>query len=115
MSRIAALEVRNAFRLAVFREWIDSEQEKRLQILFDLDLKDNFLRPIPFSSDEIFAHAEQLSMRYTAISGNRSLDLLHIACARLAELNGFASFDRRQRKLANDVGMRVVPAQLENE
>ena len=110
LSRIAALEVRNAFRLAVFREWITPDQESRIQTLFELDSRDGFLRPIPFSSDDIFAEAERLSKTHTAISGNRSLDVLHVSCARLTELEGFASFDERQRKLAGQVGLRVVPA-----
>jgi predicted nucleic acid-binding protein len=113
LSRIAGLEVKNAFRLAVFRGWITPIQESRVQTLFDLDSKGGFLRPIPFSSDDIFAEAERLSMTHTAISGNRSLDVLHVACARLTELEGFASFDERQRKLAAKVGLCVIPAQLE--
>lgn len=115
LSRLAALEVRNAFRLAVFRGWITQDQENRLQTLFHLDLNGGFLRPIPFSSDEIFAQAERLSKTHTATSGNRSLDLLHLACARLAELKVFASFDGRQRKLASAIELHVVPAQLEME
>jgi hypothetical protein len=112
LSRIAGLEVRNAFRLAVFRGWITPLQESRVQALFDLDSSGGFLRPIPFSSDDIFAEAERLSRTHTAVSGNRSLDVLHVACARLTELEGFASFDERQRTLAGKVGLRVVPAQL---
>lgn len=112
LSRIAGLEVKNAFRLAVFRGWITTAQESRVQTLFDLDSSGGFLRPIPFSSDDIFAEAERLSTTHTAISGNRSLDVLHVACALLTELKGFASFDARQRKLAGKVGLRVVPAQF---
>ncbi len=110
LSPIAALEVRNAFRLAVFRGWITPEQDKHLQALFNLDSSGGFLRPIPFSADDIFAEAERLSQKETALSGNRSLDVLHIACARLTELKGFASFDERQRKLARKVGLQVIPA-----
>lgn len=69
-----------------------------------------FLRPFPFSADEIFTEAERLSHAYTARSGNRSLDVLHVACARISELKVFASFDDRQRKLAEKVGLRTVPA-----
>lgn len=34
---------------------------------------------------------------------------MHIACAQVAELTVFASFDERQRKLASLVGLQVVP------
>jgi predicted nucleic acid-binding protein len=109
LSRIARLEVTNAFRLAVFREWISPEQEKRVQSLFETDAKDGFLRPLPFTVDEVFREAEHLSSAFTPSLGNRSLDVLHVACARLAELKVFASFDARQCKLAEQVGLKIVP------
>ena len=110
LSRFAALEVKNAFRLAIFRKWITPAQEGRVQALFDSDSEGGFLRPIPFPVDEIFAEAERLSRTHTSRSGNRSLDVLHVACARLTELEVFASFDARQRQLAKKAGLRIVPA-----
>lgn len=109
LSRIARLEVKNAFRLAVFREWIHPEQERRVQSLFDSDLTGGFLRLLPFTVDEIFEEAEHLSFSHTATHGNRSLDVLHVACARLANLKVFASFDTRQRNLAAKAGLSPVP------
>ncbi|MFP4157433.1 MAG: type II toxin-antitoxin system VapC family toxin [Opitutales bacterium] len=109
LSRIAGLEVKNAFRLALYRQWIQPIQEARLQVLFDADSAGGFLRAVPFATDEIFSEAERLSRLQTAISGNRSLDVLHIACARVADLEVFASFDGRQRKLAESVGLQLVP------
>lgn len=109
LSRISRLEVKNAFRLAVFREWISPEQEMRVQALFETDLKDGFLRPLPFTVDEVFGEAERLSSAFTPSMGNRSLDVLHVACARLAEIKVFASFDARQRNLAERAGLQTVP------
>lgn len=109
LSRLAGLEVRNAFRLAVFRGWVEEDQERRVQSLFESDGCGGFLYPLVFASDEIFAVAEHLSRTFTATSGNRSLDIMHIACAQVAELTVFASFDERQRKLASLVGLQVVP------
>jgi len=109
LSRIARLEVKNAFRLAVFREWITPEQEQRVHALFDSDVHEGFLCPLPFTVDEIFSEAERLSRTYTSALGNRSLDVLHVACARLSELKVFASFDTRQRKLGERVGLESVP------
>ena len=109
LSRIAGLEVHNAFRLAVFRGWITSLQEARVQALLALDLNGGFLCPLSFATDEVFAESERLSELHTSVSGNRSLDVLHVACARVADLNVFASFDERQRKLAQSVGLRLAP------
>lgn len=109
LSRIAGLEVKNAFRLALYRQWIQPIQEARVQALFDEDSDGGFLRPMPFATDEIFSEAERLSRLHSKNSGNRSLDVLHVACARIIELQVFASFDARQRKLAESVGLRVLP------
>lgn len=109
LSRIAGLEVKNAFRLALYRQWIQPIQEARVQALFDEDFAGGFLCSVPFATDEIFSEAERLSRLYSKISGNRSLDVLHVAFARVIELEVFASFDARQRKLAESVGLRVVP------
>lgn len=109
LSPIAGLEVKNAFRLAVFRGWISADQSARVQALFDADVSGGFLRPIKFVTDEVFFAAEHLSHLHTADSGNRSLDVLHVACAQVAELKVFASFDERQRKLAVSQCLRVIP------
>lgn len=109
LSSLARLEVKNAFRLAVFREWITESQEARVQSLFDSDQQDGFLSPLPFTVEEIFSEAERLSKGHTACFGNRSLDVLHVACARVAGLDVFASFDIRQRKLAKQTGFITIP------
>jgi len=109
LSRIAGLEVKNAFRLAVFRGWITPLQQTHLQTLFMSDSNGGFLRSLSFATDEVFAESERLSDLHTAVSGNRSLDVLHVACARIADLKVFASFDARQRKLAQSVGLRLAP------
>lgn len=109
LGRIAGLEVKNAFRLALYRKWIRAIQEARLQALFDEDSDGGFLRSVPFATDEIFSEAERLSRSHSKRSGNRSLDVLHVACARVLELQVFASFDARQRKLAESLGLQVVP------
>lgn len=109
LSRIAQLEVQNAFRLAVFRKWITPPMQQRVQAVFESDLRDGFLCPLPFTVDEVFAEAESLSKAHTASSGNRSPDVLHIACARLSDLKVFASFDERQRSLGKVVGLSLAP------
>lgn len=109
LSRIAGLEVKNAFRLALYRQWIQAIQEARVQSLFDEDSDGGFLRSVPFATDEIFSEAERLSRSHSKHFGSRSLDVLHVACARVIELQDFASFDARQRELAESVGLRVVP------
>ncbi|MGC9452682.1 MAG: hypothetical protein ACP5I4_14685 [Oceanipulchritudo sp.] len=69
-------------------------------------------RPAAFAF-EIFAVCESLSSLYTTRTGNRTLDILHLACASHLDLKDFASFDRRQRGLAKRLGLRLLPESLE--
>jgi hypothetical protein len=41
--------------------------------------------------------------------GTRSLDILHIACAKSIRATDFISFDLRQRRLGGVVGLHVAP------
>jgi predicted nucleic acid-binding protein len=113
LSRIASLEVKNAFRLAEYRGWITADQRVQVERLFELDAVSGFLRSVPFVADEIFAVCESLSSLYTTRTGNRTLDILHLASASHLDLKNFASFDRRQRGLAKRLGLRLLPESLE--
>jgi hypothetical protein len=81
--------------------------------LFELDAVSGFLRSVPFVADEIFAVCESLSSLYTTRTGNRTLDILHLACASQLDLKDFASVDRRQRGLAKRLGLRLLPERLD--
>jgi hypothetical protein len=54
--------------------------------------------------------AIELSERYAAQYLTRALDVLLIAAAVAMKTVGFASFDERQRKLADRVGLKLLPA-----
>ena len=56
-----------------------------------------------------FREAMELSKRFTPIYLCRSLDVLHVAAARLLGAAEFASFDTRQRKLAARAGLKLLP------
>lgn len=53
-----------------------------------------------------------LSRKHAPTLAVRSLDILHVAAARLFKARMFASFDRRQRDLASAAGLRLLPAGL---
>ena|SRR5258708_611253 len=50
----------------------------------------------------------ELSRKYTAKLGTRSLDVLHVACAQELKLRNFVTFDVGQQELAAAVGMKLV-------
>jgi hypothetical protein len=50
--------------------------------------------------------AGELSRRFSAQFGTRSLDVLHVSCALELQMKHFLSFDERQRALAEAVGLK---------
>jgi predicted nucleic acid-binding protein len=69
---------------------------KRLQLEYDLA--------------KVFRRTEFLSAEYSGDIGSRSLDLLHVAAALEAGCRAFASFDVRQRKVAESYESALIPA-----
>jgi predicted nucleic acid-binding protein len=112
LSRIAELELFNACRLSVFRGWVSDDECRRVLADIRSDLREGVLIRQPFSADEIFKMAEQLSAKHSVQFGNHSLDMLHIAQALHYEFRTFASFDQRQRSLAERCGLQTVPESL---
>jgi predicted nucleic acid-binding protein len=60
----------------------------------------------------VTVYALELSERYTATLGLRTLDILHVATALELRADTLASFDIRQRKLAASVGLKLLPEQV---
>jgi len=50
-----------------------------------------------------------MSEQHSAVNGARSLDILHVASAKMLNATEFISFDNRQRTLAAASGFRVAP------
>ncbi len=104
-----ALEVRNAIRLKRFRdELTDAEGEWALAILAE-DLEAGLLAKPALDLSAVFHRAEQLSGRHAAVTGARSLDILHVAAALELGATSFASLDERQRALARKAGLKLLP------
>lgn len=58
---------------------------------------------------DVHRRAEDLSKRYTAASGHRSFDVLHVATALHLKAREFLTFDVNQHKLATAEGLKVKP------
>jgi hypothetical protein len=52
---------------------------------------------------------DELGEQYAGRGGQRTIDLLHVALALECAADTFLSFDRRQRRLAEAVGLKVRP------
>jgi len=57
----------------------------------------------------VLARANALSAAHAAATKARSLDIMHVACAMELGVKEFWSFDKRQRALAVEVGLRINP------
>lgn len=101
------LELRNAFRLRVFRKEINVSQRNASLNLLLADLADGILEHAAPGLAETMVEAERLSTAYSEKLGMRSMDILHVAAAVVLGRPEFLSFDKRQVSLAKAAGLKV--------
>jgi hypothetical protein len=100
-------ELRNALRLAVFRNEIDAERRKAAFEDIDSDLADGILAHLPVRWTEAFGEAEALGKSHTETLGILGMDLLHVGIALTLGAKRFLTFDLRQIELAKSAGLNV--------
>lgn len=69
----------------------------------------------PLDAASHYREAMELSERYAARYLTRALDVLLIAAALEMKAAAFVSFDQRQRKLAAEVGLTILPASFDSQ
>src|SRR5437773_2495209 len=97
---LVSLEFRNALRLGVFRQSITETERAAAWTSFGQDLAHGLLELTAADAGSVNGEAESLCDQFTATTGVRTLDLLHVASARILGRTEFLSFDKRQRSLA---------------
>jgi predicted nucleic acid-binding protein len=101
------LEFFNALRFKVFLGEMTIEETERLISLY-IGRKKTGLYYVPLL-DPVSLHEMSAQMtRHTPILGCRSLDILHVAAARLIEAESFITADKRQGTLAEGEGLSVT-------
>jgi predicted nucleic acid-binding protein len=100
-------ELRNALRLCVFRRQISTAQRESALHDIDADAEAGVLHITPVDWPKVFAHAETLGRKHSEALGTRGMDILHVACALALRAKRFATFDDRQRQLAELAGLEV--------
>ncbi len=103
------LEVRNAFKLGVFRRLFSAADAAATWANLEKDLRSGRLIRTAVNWPVVFRIAARLSERHSAVTGTRSLDILHIAAAKTLRAVELVSFDIRQRALAAAVGLGTSP------
>ena len=104
-----ALEVRNAFKLGVFRGLFAAADANAAWANLETDMRSGRLTKKSVNWPVVLRVAARFSKRHSATVGTRSLDILHIAAAKALRAVEFVSFDGRQKTLAAMVGLKVAP------
>ena len=113
VSTLLEFEFRQAIRLQV---WLHSQDKKKGytqaeadQMLADWesDIAAGHVEIISTDAEAVLRMAEHLSEKHTTLTGNRTLDILHIATAKHLSVKNFLSFDGRQKKLAKAAGLKT--------
>jgi predicted nucleic acid-binding protein len=102
------LEIGNAFELMVGRGLITRPECLAVLRQLEDDIRSHRLAPREVDLERALADAGELSRRYTARFLARSLDLLHVACARLSGCDAFVSADDRQLAVARAAGLSAT-------
>jgi predicted nucleic acid-binding protein len=74
--------------------------------------KEGLLVECELDYERLVSRALELSERYASALGLRTLDILHVAAALELQADALASFDNRQRALAKELGLEVLPNAL---
>ena len=109
LTPLVALEFRNALRLCVYRQKITEAERTVAWNSYEQDIASGVLEQASVNASAVQAEAESLCDRFTATTGVRTLDLLHVACARVLARTEFLSFDQRQLTLDRLAGLNVLP------
>jgi predicted nucleic acid-binding protein len=100
-------ECASALHLKAFRGECSVAQANRALSHLAEDRRSGVLHSIAPDWQVIWARSAQLAQSYAAITGCRTLDSLHVACALELGYSKFVSSDVRQSKLAERVGLLV--------
>ena len=104
LSSLGEVELTNSLQLHLLRKELREPELAATLASFRADVDSGILM-VKSMSEAIYTEARQLSARWTARLGTRSLDILQVASAIVLEADSFHTFDDRQKKLAKAVGL----------
>ncbi|HKK18955.1 MAG TPA: type II toxin-antitoxin system VapC family toxin [Opitutales bacterium] len=101
-------ECTSALHLKAFRGECSVAQANRALSDIAEDRRAGLLQSINPDWQAILGRTTQLAQSYAAMTGCRTLDTLHVACALELGYGRFVSSDLRQSKLAEHLGLQVL-------
>jgi len=102
------LELRNALNLAVFQKRLTLLEVQSAWREVENDLAAGLLVVSGGSWHRVLSAAESFAEHHTSIIGSRTLDMVHVASAKLVGATDFCTFDTRQSNLVRRVGLTAV-------
>lgn len=102
-------EFGNALRALVFRRMITNDRAAAWLADYHADMGSGVIAETHLDANLIIRRGLEISESRTEISGNRSYDILLVAAAKILAATHFWSFDVRQRNLAAEEGLIVLP------
>ena len=109
LTSLHRLELQNAIALAVFRKQLTQEVANSVWRNIESDLANGSIIPVSLIWADVFREAESIVSQYSPEIGCRSLDILHVASAKVLGSDQFITFDIRQNNLAKAIGLTVLP------
>jgi predicted nucleic acid-binding protein len=101
-------EVENAIFQQVFLRRLSLVEAQRAAADFERDILAGLWFPVEFPS-RAWSTCNSLARRFGPTLGVRTLDSLHVACALELHAQKFWTFDERQARLAEAVGLDTAP------
>lgn len=101
------VEFNNAMRLLVFRKLATPQDLSIVMGSVQAAVAAGDLVAAALPAYSLWEEADRLSRAYTPSLGVRTLDLLHVAAARVLRSRRFLTFDQRQHDLAKAAGLTV--------
>lgn len=106
---LAELELINGVRRNLATKFITSAEYAAIFRQISEDESEDILVRHPLHQADHYVAARELSKKFTPEISARSLDILHVAAALLLKASEFASFDEKQRILAEKAGLKLIP------
>lgn len=99
------LELRNALSLALFQQRLTQQEVQAAWQEVENDCAAGVLVTRGGLWHRVLLEAQTYALNHTPATGCRTLDVLHVATAKLLGVSDFCTFDTRQSTLAGRVGL----------
>jgi predicted nucleic acid-binding protein len=106
LTSLGDLKLTNALQLRIFRKEITPAEARRAYTAAREDVRAGVILVHPLA-DSICALSRRIALRWTPKLGNRSQDVIHVTAALELGVDSFETFDERQRRLAQAIGLNA--------